>query len=274
MLILEGLSVRYPKQKRPALNNVSLRLNEPGLYLFTGRSGSGKSTLARVLFGLIPHIFHAEVEGKVSILGINPIESGPISLAGKVGFVAQNPEMFLSSILVRDEIVSALSNLAVPREEMIRTLKYLTKELELRNLLDKATLELSAGQMQKVAIASSLALDPDILILDEPFARLDNYNSNIILKILMKISSRKMVLVFEHHLDLILPFAKQVFVLDKGNLIFKGDLKSALRHLIEVDLPEITESFLALNDNLEDIPLTVKDALEVIKNYRAKRSVV
>lgn len=274
MLILEDLSVRYPKQARPALNNVSFRINEPGLYLFAGKSGSGKSTLARVLFGLIPHIFYAEVKGKVSILGINPVEKGPISLAGKAGFVSQNPEMFLSSILVRDEIVSALSNLAFQREKIIRTLNHLTKELELESLLNKTALELSAGQMQKVAIASSLALDPEILILDEPFARLDNYNSTIILKILMRISARKIILVFEHHLDLILPFAKQVFILDKGNLIFRGDPRSALKYLVGVDLPEITESFLALRDNLDYIPLTVRDALEVIKNYRTKRNMV
>ncbi len=274
MLISEGLSVRYPKQKKRALNEITFRIEDPGIYLFTGRSGSGKSTLARTLFGLIPHIFYADVEGEINILGTNPIKSGPLSLAGKVGFVAQNPEMFISSILVRNEIVSSLSNLGAPRKKMIATLEKLSIQLGLTDLLDKSTLELSSGQMQKVAIASALALDPYILILDEPFARLDYYNSKIILEILMKISRSKIVLVFEHHLDLILPLAKKVFILDKGSLIFEGSSGEAVRNLANVDLPEITEAFLILGDRLRDIPLTIKDALEVIKNNRAKEGLV
>ena len=274
MLILRDLYVRYKKSRYPALNKISFEHNKPGILLIAGRSGGGKSTLARCLFGLIPHFFDAEVHGYINILGINPIKTGPQPLARKVGFVSQNPEMFISALTVEEEIISPLSNTGVIREEMINRLKKLAEIFELGGILDKPTLEISAGQMQKVAIASALALDPKILVLDEPFARLDGYNSLLVLRILQKIAKEKLVIIFEHHLDFVLPYADRVIVLEAGRIIADGKPSDVITFLEDVDLPEITEAFLEFKRMIDKIPLTPNEALEVIKNYTIKKRLV
>ena len=261
MLVVKNLRVRYRGSKRYALEDVSFNAKPGELVLVVGRSGSGKTTLARTISGLIPFFYPAVVEGEVWLFDKNPVKEGISHLAGLIGFIGQDPEMFVTSLTVFEEIALPLINLGYPKDYIVRRVKEIAEKLGIMNLLNKLTPELSAGQLQIVSIASALSSDPKVLVLDEPVARLDKRSSRYIARILREIADEnKLVLVFEHHLDEILPLADRVILLNNGKKIIEGEPRKVVNYLTDVDIPEITEAF--YRSNLDELPLNVEEAVK------------
>lgn len=272
MIDIRDLWVRYPNSKNYALRGVTLLLEE-GLVLIAGPTGCGKTTLARCIFGFIPHFFKAEVRGKISVLGIDPVKEGVEALFGKVAYVAQNPEMFISSLTVMEELIFPMSNLGMDKEIMLDRLRETVKEFGISELLKLSTLMLSAGQLQLVSLASAFMVDPDVIILDEPLARLDPDNAKKVSEYIKKMAERgKLVLVFEHHLDHILCMADDVIVMESGKILARGKPRDVIGFLSEIDVPEISEILLELYHDgcISSIPISIEEVMELIKDAKNK----
>ncbi|MGQ4892817.1 MAG: ABC transporter ATP-binding protein [Candidatus Njordarchaeia archaeon] len=267
-MVAKNLWFRYGNHDEWTLRNINLSLNKPGFFLFSGPSGSGKTTLARLFMGLIPFFYSGEIRGTLRVLGQNPISEGPDCLFGKVGFLGQIPEMYTIATSVKREIISLLEYFVDDRNELIERFNAVSEKLGISNLLDRNITELSSGELQKVELASILALKPKIIILDEPLSRLDPSSKFHISNILRDIAnSGVLTIVFEHHLDYLLPMVDKVFILKRGEIVTSGTPKEVLEALYDVDIPEISEVFIELKKALKsnfDIPLSVEKAIDII----------
>ncbi len=229
MLEIEDVTFRYEGSKRPALSEVSLEIDRGEFLLIAGLSGSGKSTLLRLLNGLIPHFYRGEMKGRVLVDGIDTREASVAQLSRKVGLVFQNPDNQIVTLRVDREIAFGLENLGLPREEIIRRIDEVLKKLGIEHLRRRSTAELSGGEKQLVAIASVLAMKPDVIVLDEPTSELDPFSSARIAKVLGNLNREGVtVIVAEHRLDLFAPKASRMIVISGGRIVREGHPRELL----------------------------------------------
>ena len=266
MLKVHDLWVRYATGDW-IIKGISFEAHQGELIVIAGPSGSGKSTLARTIAGFIPHFYDGEVKGEVDVFGNDPISMGIEKLIGLIGFFGQDPSLYTVTLNTESEIVYPLEIIGLSKEEIKRRLNYVAEALSIKHLIDRSLLELSSGELQKVVLASLIAMDSKILILDEPLARLDPISVRNISIILREIADEgKIVLVFEHHLDEILPLCDKVVVLNDGEITYYGDPKDSINHLKHIDIPEISEVFLHIGKDFDTIPITVKEAVDKLAN--------
>jgi energy-coupling factor transport system ATP-binding protein len=227
VISLKDVSIRYDTGERWIGDRINLNIDAGETVLLLGPSGCGKSTVMLALAGLIPNSVEADLRGQVLCDGIDTryIDAG--QLAAKVGIVFQDPDAQIVTGSLLDEVCFGLENLLVPVDEIeIRALAAL-RRMGLANSREdalRAPTELSGGGRQRLAIACALALDPPVLVLDEPTANLDPVASTEFYAALatLKDASRAIVLV-EHELDDALPLADRVVVLDgNGTILHDG----------------------------------------------------
>jgi energy-coupling factor transport system ATP-binding protein len=173
LLELEKVSFRYRGRREWSLRDISLRVEAGEFVTLAGTNGSGKSTLLRLLNGLIPHFYEGELQGRIRVAGLNPQEQPIHELFGRIALLSQNPQAQLFSATVRQELAFGLESLALPRPEIEARLAEVVNYFNLQSLLARKPDELSGGEQQRVLVAAMLALRPDVLALDEPFAMLD-----------------------------------------------------------------------------------------------------
>ncbi|MGB4215555.1 MAG: ABC transporter ATP-binding protein, partial [Thermacetogeniaceae bacterium] len=173
LLEIKDLTYFYPGSTKPSLNSIDLDIREGEFLLVVGGSGSGKSSLARVIAGLIPEFYGGRLQGKLFFQGDELKGDDRHKLNSQVGIVFQDPEKQLVMTSVEAEIAFGLENLGLPQQEMFRRVAEVMTFLNLAPLRDKFTANLSGGEKQKVALAAVLAMQPRILVLDEPTSQLD-----------------------------------------------------------------------------------------------------
>ena len=190
VIAVENLKYRYPNTESLALDGLSFTVEKGEFIGIVGENGAGKSTLSQALIGLVPQFYKGAYGGRVLIEDL-PAETTPISeLCCKVGLVFQNPFNQLSGAKdnVYEEVAFGMQNLGVPREEMHRRAEEALKLLDIWQYRDRNPFDLSGGQMQRVAIASVLVMNPDILVLDEPTSQLDPQGSEEVFRTLDKLA--------------------------------------------------------------------------------------
>ncbi|MFL7840452.1 MAG: ABC transporter ATP-binding protein [Candidatus Promineifilaceae bacterium] len=263
---LRSVTYTYPNRRIPALHAVNLDVKEGEFVLVTGPSGSGKSTMLRTLNGLVPHFSGGEISGDIVVKGVNVIEAGPQVLSNHVGFVAQNPEAQTILETVEPEIAFALENAAVPRVEMHKRVQDVLDYLDLIPLRSRPIISLSGGERQRVAIACALALQPDILVLDEPTSQLDPQAAAELLKMLQDLNRDLglTIVLAEHRLERTLPFVDSLAYFEDGRLVSHDSVRRALVHIPQV--PPLIE--LARNLKWEPAPLTISEAAEYLPEKR------
>jgi energy-coupling factor transporter ATP-binding protein EcfA2 len=171
---VENLSFRYLDSEEWTLQGVDLEISQGEIVILAGQSGCGKSTLLRCMNGLIPHMYHGDYQGKITIDGEHQVDATPMGvLAQKVGLLFQNPENQIFMFSVERDIAFGLENLALPRDEMRRRVDESMRMLGILPLALRAPHELSDGQKQRVALAGVIAMRPKLIILDEPTSLLD-----------------------------------------------------------------------------------------------------
>ena len=170
---VHGLAFSYPGDEAPALADVSLRLEPGEVVALLGPSGSGKSTLLRALAGLVPHFHGGRFAGSVLVNGLDTRRSRPAALAGTTAAVFQDPEDQVVMALVRNEVAFGLENLGVAPGEIWPRTEEALDAVGASHLAERRTAELSGGELQRVCLASALALRPRLLLLDEPTSQLD-----------------------------------------------------------------------------------------------------
>ena len=173
LAVVDAVEFGYPGAEAPALRDVSLRLEPGEVVALLGPSGSGKSTLLRALAGLVPHFHGGRFAGCVVVDGIDTRRSRPSVLAGTTAAVFQDPEDQVVMALVRNEVAFGLENLGVPSGEIWPRTEEALDAVGALHLAERRTAELSGGELQRVCLASALALRPRLLLLDEPTSQLD-----------------------------------------------------------------------------------------------------
>lgn len=219
---VEHLKYKYPSTENLALNDISFEVKQGECVGIIGQNAAGKSTLCQALVGLVPHFFHGAYGGKVIVDGLEVKKSSISQLSAKVGMVFQNPftQVTGSKLTVYDEIAFGLENLGVSRSEMIERIDYVLQLLDIYPYKDQSPFQLSGGQMQRMAIASILAMKPEIIVLDEPTSQLDPQGTEEVFRVIQMMSRQGMtVILVEHKMEKIAQFCDRVLMLDQGKLI-------------------------------------------------------
>lgn len=241
MITLSDISYRYPGTgDKYALREINLTIHDGEFVLVCGGSGSGKSTLAYLLNGLVPHFFAGDLQGSVTIDGLDTRQTTVAGLLPKVGLVLQNTDAHLFSSTVEDEIAFGLESVGFPAGEIEGQVRWIAETLDIQALLHRPPQALSGGERRLVAIASVLCLDPPALVLDEPFAHLDWEGMRRVRKLLSHLHQRgKTLVVIEQRVGALLRHATRCLVVEAGKTVFDGGPVESLallqeRHLLPV----------------------------------------
>ena len=250
---IDHLSFRYPDSVRPALRDVSLEIGEGEVVLLAGPSGCGKSTFLRCINGLIPHMYPGDYQGSVSVGGLKVAETPMSTLAQNVGLLFQNPENQIFMFSVERDVAFGLQNLSVPREEMRQRVDEAMRFLGVSDLAHRAPHELSDGQKQRAALAGVIAMRPKLIILDEPTSLLDPKTALEVVSLIAKLNRELGItfIVVEHRLELLIPIADRLVVMDGGAKVMDGPPQEVLADEMAegygVGVPPIARLFNALS---------------------------
>lgn len=270
----KDVTYTYPLTSMPAIEKLDLKIEKGKLYGVIGENGSGKTTLCALLRGFAPGFYQGEISGEIWIDGKEIKEYGS-EIARKIGYVFQNPFTQISGVkdTVFEEIAYWLENFGVPVEEIEKRVVDVMRLTNVEYLAMKDPLSLSGGQMQRVALASVIVLDPDILVIDEPTSQLDPKSTESVFRIINKMKERnKTIILVEHKMDLIAEYVDEVIVLEKGKMIAFGDKNEVLADatLLEhgVSLPQSVLLSLQLKNagmKLDKVPVTEEESIRVLK---------
>jgi energy-coupling factor transporter ATPase len=244
-----NLTYTYPGASKPSISDVSFKVEKGEFVLITGPSGCGKTTLCRCFNGLVPHFYQGELKGEISVACIDPLKCHTYEMAKHVGLVFQNPENQLFALSVEKDVAFGLENVGVPREEIRKKVDRALNLTGIYDLRERSPHEISGGQQQRVAIASVLAMEPEIIVLDEPTSFLDPLSAERIFEVINDLNKKQgiTVILVEHRLDLTAKYANHLIVMDEGKIRFEGNPREILStdetRLIGVGIPKATLLF-------------------------------
>lgn len=269
----DHLSFTYAGASEPSIHDLSLEISSGEFVVLTGPSGCGKTTICRCLNGLIPNFYSGEFIGELVVDGMNVKEHTTAELAPHVGLVFQNPENQLFSLSIERDVAFGPENLGLSREETRKRVDWALDATGITNLKDKPPYELSGGQQQRAAIAAVLAMQPKVMILDEPTSFLDPSSALEILEVIANLNRqlRITIVLVEHRLDIVSKHANRVMVMDNGRIVLDGaprDVYGEQARLIGIGLPRVTTLFnLLRKEGLEfpHAPTTVDEAARELR---------
>ena len=237
MIEIQELTFKYSGAKKNALDKISLEIEKGGFVGIIGESGAGKTTLCNCINGLIPHHYAGDFYGSVKVDGNDTFDIDAGKLALKVGSVFQDIESQITGYFVEDEILFGLENFGIPSDQIEKRISDSLETLGIIELRHKEISSLSGGQKQKVVIAAILALEPEVLVLDEPTGELDPASSVQIFEMLKKLNEEKgiTIVVAEQKIMLLCEFAKKLIVLEHGTCVHYGEIRSTLTHQREME---------------------------------------
>ena len=273
---LENVSYTYQSGtpfERRALFDMTVTIKDGSYTAFIGHTGSGKSTIMQLLNGLyLPTSGQVKVDDTIINSQSKNKEIKPIRK--KVGLVFQFPESQLFAETVLEDIAFGPQNFGVSKEEAeqraLESLRLVGLSDELR---DQNPFDLSGGQMRRVAIAGILAMQPDILVLDEPTAGLDPQGRKELMSLYKQLHlSGKTIVLVTHLMDDVADYATAVNVMEKGRLVLSGTPKDVFQKVAflkekQLGVPKITEFALQLQEkgySFESLPITIEEFVEVL----------
>lgn len=273
---IENVNYKYPLEDKQALKNINIEIKKGEFWAVIGKNGSGKTTFCNMLRRFVPDFYKGELTGKITLEDKELKDYSQKELVQKIGFVFQNPFTQISGVkdTVFDEIAYGLENLGLEKEEIISKVEKILKMLEIEKLRDRNPYDLSGGQKQRVALASIIAMDPDILVIDEPTSQLDPKGTEDIFKIINLMANEgKTIILVEHKLELIAEYAQNILVLDEGEIILSGKAEEVLNNkiLLEKEIGMTQYSILAYElekarkVEFEEIPITKEKIVELLK---------
>jgi energy-coupling factor transport system ATP-binding protein len=217
LINVEHLTYSYPHAAQPAIQDVSLEVDEGEFLLLAGESGAGKSTLLRALNGLVPHFYGGRIAGQVRVAGHDPVAEGPAAMSAVVGLVFQDPEAQVVADTVEDELAFAMENAGLPQATMRKRIEEVLDQLSIAHLRGRRLSTLSGGERQRVAIGAVLTLQPRILVLDEPTSQLDPQAAEEVLDTLVKLNQDLglTIILSEHRLERVVQHVDRIVFLGR-----------------------------------------------------------
>jgi energy-coupling factor transporter ATPase len=268
------LTYTYPGAAKASVKDVSITIESGEFVILTGPSGCGKTTLCRCFNGLIPLFYGGKLEGEVVVAGRKVVDNSIYELAQHVGLVFQNPENQLFALSVEKDVAFGLENLAVSRDEMRKRVDWALQMTGIEELSERPPHELSGGQQQRVAIACVLAMQPEVMILDEPTSFLDPVGAQKIFEVINELNKKLgvTIILVEHRLDLASKYANHVIVMDEGKVVLDGEprgvFNSEKARLIGVGVPKATRLYQILGESgihLDRVPVTSEEAASLLR---------
>ena len=265
---LENVTFSYPLAKKNALENISFSIEQSQFIVLCGKSGCGKSTLLKQLKkNLIPY---GNLEGKVLYQGEAVAELEDRRSVSEIGFVQQNPDNQIVTDKVWHELAFGLESLGVPNAEIKRKVAEMASYFGIQGWFRKNVNELSGGQKQLLNLASIMAMQPELLILDEPTSQLDPIAASDFLHTIYNINRDlgTTVIISEHRLEDLFPMADKVMVMDQGKILafdepgkigeFLSGTDDRERHPMFYGLPSVMRIFSDISPK-EKSPLTIRE---------------
>lgn len=267
---IKDLTYYYPGAKKASLEKINLEIPEGQFVLVVGGSGSGKSTLMRAISGLIPSFYGGTYTGEVWLDNQEISQLDRNSLAHKAGMIFQDPESQLVMTSVEQEIAFGLENLGLKNGLMKRRVMEVSSALALSDYLQSFIPELSGGQKQKVALASVMAMQPDILLLDEPTSQLDPVAGEEIFNMIRRLNEENgiTVVLVEQRLERCFHLADRILVMDKGEIIYDHHGLATISYWVKKKntpfIPPLAKLFAGAG--YAQIPVTVKQGRDILRS--------
>lgn len=273
MIQIRSLTYTYPHADKPALQDVTLTIEDGEAIGVIGPNGAGKSTFCYSLMGLVPHFFHGTIKGDIWLDGLNIPDASLPQMAQRVGLVFQDPSNQFSGakMTVEEEIAFGLENLGVERAEMLNRIDWVIDLFGLEAIRKRDPYQLSGGQMQRVAIASVLAMKPKLLVLDEPTSQLDPVGTKDVFDAVDTLRAQGVsIVIVEHKTELLVEHCSRIAVLKDGALQ-AFDAPSKLFNIAEADtwgveIPRYTQVFRQLEPTSDTVPTCLNDTVERLRN--------
>jgi len=277
---IENLSYQYPRSPGLVLRDINLSIHKGEFLGIVGPTGAGKTTLSLALNGIVPQFYGGHFYGHVTVAGLDTVETPIHQLAQHVALVFQDPETQLIANSVEDEVAFGLENIRVPRDEIRRRIEWALATVRLDGMEEKHPTELSGGEKQRLAIAAALALQPQVLVLDEPTSQLDPLGSQEVFATVRELNARLgiTVILISHASEEVAEFVDRVALLSNGEL---ANLDTPSQIFAQADLlakyairpPQVTRFYLELRNRGFDPPsisVTLKQAVKVYDRMRTQ----
>jgi energy-coupling factor transporter ATP-binding protein EcfA2 len=280
LIKIKNLSFRYRGAQNLALQDISLVIEAGEFVGVIGPTGAGKSTLCWAIVGVAPQILRGSLTGSISVKGLEPNKRPISEITQIVGLVQQDAEAQLLMTDVEKEIVFPLENLGLEREEMHRRLEQALTLTELHANRLRHPFYLSGGQKQRVAVAAALAMEPEILILDEATSELDPIGAEEMHNLAGQLKSQaKTILMVEHNIDELAKHADRIIVMDQGKIV-RDDITRAVLSDVEfltglgIYPPQVAQVAYELKMRGypigDRLPLTLAETVNLITNMSKK----
>ncbi|MFB6299197.1 MAG: ABC transporter ATP-binding protein [Halobacteriales archaeon] len=284
LIDIENVSFTYRTQPdEAALSNVTVSVERGEFIGVTGPSDAGKTTLCRLFPGYIPHFFDGELTGEITVDGTDIRETSIGDMSSEVGLVFENPfdQLTGSSMTVLEEVAFGLENMGLPREEIIDRVHESLETVGIEDLIGRNPQELSGGQSQRLAIASILAMRPEILILDEPTSQLDPKGTEEVFEVVAQMDQEGYtVILVSQDLERLAPHLDRLWVFEDGSLRLNGPPQDVLTSddptLDSVPIPEVVQIGSRLRsegfiDADTPVPLSLPDTVEELRPHVASK---
>ena len=270
-LRMEDVSYQYEPDAQPAVSHVTLEVERGSFVAVLGHNGSGKSTLAKLMNALF-----LPTEGRVLVCGMDTLTEEKVwNIRRHAGMVFQNPDNQIVANVVREDVAFGLENLGVPQDEMVRRVEAALSAVRMSEFAETAPHMLSGGQKQRVAIAGALAMEPELIIMDEATAMLDPSGRAEVLATVRKLNREKgMTVVWITHFMEEAAVADRLVVMNDGSVAMEGTPRQVFSRVEEIkalglDVPPMAELAQTLRDKGLPLPegiLTVSDMVKELKN--------
>jgi energy-coupling factor transport system ATP-binding protein len=231
-VILDHLSFRYQRKTDAALHDITYHIPPNQITALIGAAGAGKSTLCAMIAGFMPQFFRGQVDGTITVNNQSPIMSRIIDMLPHVTLVTSQASSQISGVCftVAEEVGFALQNLGVAPDTIRQRVTDALHTMDITHLAERSPFALSGGQQQRMVIAAALALQPPVLVFDEPTAQLDPPAVAALGRTLRQLADRgHTIIVAEHHLDWVTAYADDVILLDHGQLVGSGSPSHVFR---------------------------------------------
>jgi len=279
---LRNVSYQYPKQTAYALTNINLKVHKGEFLGLIGPTGAGKTTLCLALNGIIPQFFGGRFFGSLSVGGLDTVENPINKFARHVGMVFEDPETQLVSMSVENEVAFALENLKYPREIILERIQTSLASVRLTGTEKKHPHELSGGQKQRLAIAAAIAIQPDLLVLDEPTSQLDPIGAEEVFSTIRDLNREHGMTIFmtSHSAEEMAAYADRIAVIAGGEIVAFGtpdEIYTRIETLRKHHLrpPQVTSTFYKIAEggiHVPKLPVRMEDASPLIDGLNVHES--
>lgn len=277
LIELKDIEFTYRGSSNQALKGISLSI-EPGEFVgIIGPTGAGKSTLCWVISGVIPQIILGKLKGSATVKGLSARKTPVAEISQIIGLVQQDAEAQLLMTDIEKEIAFPLENLRLPPEEIDRRLNYVLDLVDLKSERLRHPFYLSGGQKQRVAVAAALAMEPEVLILDEATSELDPIGAEEVHNLACSLKKQgKTIIMIEHNIDELAKVADRIIVMDQGSILMDAPIREVLSRVdflqdMGIYPPQVTQTAYAMKQmgiNIDRIPINIAEGLETFSRIR------